>query len=95
MDARGRNGWFKAAYAETWLNARHNPPELWIDIYSRKNGNFAPIHLDGTPQEMQAFVGKLKDIIDSMVCIKDRCECANTNFSLENLTNEESTSHDS
>ncbi len=55
IEARGRNGWFKAASADVFkLSACGAEPEkVTVSIYSRQKGEFPPIYLAG-PREVMA-----------------------------------------
>ncbi|MFH1294256.1 MAG: hypothetical protein ABIJ44_09030 [Pseudomonadota bacterium] len=60
MEARGRNGWFKAArcLVRTAANLEGTETETRISFYSRQMGDMPPIMLIGTRQEMETMLEK-------------------------------------
>jgi len=61
MEARGRNGWFKAKWCSVWItrNLEGTAVEARISFYSRQTGNMPPIMLTGTRQEMETMLEKV------------------------------------
>ena len=60
MEARGRNGWFKATrcLVRTAANLEGTETETRISFYSRQIGDMPPIMLIGTRQEMETMLEK-------------------------------------
>ncbi len=58
MEARGRNGWFKASQCLIRItrNLEDTEAEARISFYSRQRGEMPPIMLTGTRQEMEIMV---------------------------------------
>jgi hypothetical protein len=58
MEARGRNGWFKATRCSVRItrNLEDTAVEARISFYSRQRGEMPPIMLMGTRQEMESMV---------------------------------------
>ena len=58
MEARGRNGWFKATQCLVRItrNLEDTEAEARVSFYSRQRGNMPPIMLIGTRQEMENMV---------------------------------------
>jgi hypothetical protein len=61
MEARGRNGWFKATrcLVRTAANLEGTETETRISFYSRQMGDMPPIMLIGTRQEMETMLVKI------------------------------------
>jgi hypothetical protein len=69
IEAKGRNGYFKVRDIEVWRidgNAFHPnsgaesiPPEIHIEIYSRRHSGSAPARIQGTEEEMRNLIGAL------------------------------------
>jgi len=61
MEARGRNGWFKATRCSVRItrNLEDTAVEARISFYSRHRGEMPPIMLMGTRQEMEILVTAL------------------------------------
>lgn len=61
MEARGRNGWFKAAQCLIRItrSLEDTEAEARISFYSRQRGEMPPIMLIGTRQEMEIMVTAL------------------------------------
>jgi len=58
MEARGRNGWFKATRCSVRItrNLEDTAVEARISFYSRQRGDMPPIMLISTRQEMESMV---------------------------------------
>ena len=58
MEARGRNGWFKATRCSVRItrNLEDTAVEARISFYSRQRGDMPPIMLVGTRQEIETMV---------------------------------------
>jgi hypothetical protein len=58
MEARGRNGWFKATRCSVRItrNLEDTAVEARISFYSRQRGDMPPIMLIGTRQEIETMV---------------------------------------
>jgi hypothetical protein len=58
MEARGRNGWFKATQCLVRItrNLEDTETQARISFYSRQRGHMPPILLIGTWQEMETMV---------------------------------------
>ncbi len=61
MEARGRNGWFKATRCSVCItrNLEDTAVEARISFYSRQRGDMPPIMLIGTRQEMETMLVKI------------------------------------
>ncbi len=61
MEARGRNGWFKAVRCtvRTTANSQNTGTETRISFYSRHMGNMPPIMLIGERQEMETMLARI------------------------------------
>lgn len=55
IEARGRNGWFKAASVDVFMLSTGDGDleKITVSIYSRQKGEFPPIYLSG-PREVLA-----------------------------------------
>lgn len=52
IEARGRNGWFRAASINVFMLEVYKPPEISVSVYSRQKGGFPPIYFQGPREEM-------------------------------------------
>ena len=61
MEARGRNGWFKASLCSVSItrNLKDTETVARISFYSRQMGSMPPIMLIGTWQEMETMLEKV------------------------------------
>jgi hypothetical protein len=62
IEAKGRNGYFKMDRAEIW-RATTTPPEIHIDIYSKRAADAPPARIQGPEAEIRNLVGLLYDAI--------------------------------
>ena len=64
MNAKGRNGYFQVDQVHVWRISHTEKPEIHIEIYSkRRNGNCAPLRIQGPEKEVRNLIGKLYDAV--------------------------------
>ncbi|MBP1712998.1 MAG: hypothetical protein H6Q43_1207 [Deltaproteobacteria bacterium] len=65
IEARGRNGWFRAASIDVFMLGEllEDPPKVCVSVYSRQKGEFPPIYFKG-PREGMARV--FSDLLEAI-----------------------------
>jgi hypothetical protein len=65
IEARGRNGWFRAASIDVLMigGLLEDPPKVCISVYSRQKGEFPPIYFKGPREAMVQTFFNLLEVI--------------------------------
>jgi hypothetical protein len=66
-NARGRNGWFAA---KTVTVEQHVPDKVWLNVYSKRPGEIAPIVLEMTVADALAVYACLGKAIKAHLLAK-------------------------
>ena len=63
IEAKGRNGYFKVKRIVVWSDAED---EVNIEIYSKRDGDAAPIRFEGKRETMTQMVNDLQAAVKGM-----------------------------